>query len=179
MFANFIKQEFTRNALTKMVALVAMPVLNQFKRVDHRRYNGAAFARFAWTRFQKPWLGDACAFENALNRAYDAARHRLLDRVHDRIAATLESLPRRVPQSSAAMKVGAVVLHMLHQDTRRQLPSPGAASDLRTDRWHGQPLLPKRWSNDLSSLLLAERRCRLPATGSSIAPVSSASFCRS
>jgi len=29
----------------------------------------------------------------ALNRAYDAARHRLLDRVHDQIAATLVSMP--------------------------------------------------------------------------------------
>ena len=36
---------------------------------------------------------DALAFENALNRAYDAARNRLLDRVHDRILATLQALP--------------------------------------------------------------------------------------
>ena len=33
------------------------------------------------------------AFENALARAYDAARNRLLDRVHDRIAETLQALP--------------------------------------------------------------------------------------
>jgi len=28
-----------------------------------------------------------------LNRAYDAARNRLLDRVHDRIIATLQAMP--------------------------------------------------------------------------------------
>lgn len=103
MFANFIKQEFTRNVLTRMVALVAMPVLNQFKkRVDHRRYNGAALLGLRGLVFKSHGSADAFAFENALNRAYDAARHRLLDRVHDRIAATLESLPSQDSQSSAA-----------------------------------------------------------------------------
>lgn len=103
MFANFIKQEFTRNILTKLVALVAMPVLNHFKkRVDHRRYNGAALLGLRGLVFKSHGSADAFAFEHALNRAYDAARHRLLDRVHDRIAATLESLPPQDAQSSAA-----------------------------------------------------------------------------
>ena len=38
-----------------------------------------------------PVPADAVAFENALARAYDAARNRLLDRVHDRIVATLQA----------------------------------------------------------------------------------------
>ncbi|HET9977170.1 MAG TPA: phosphate acyltransferase, partial [Burkholderiaceae bacterium] len=33
------------------------------------------------------------AFEHALARAYDAARNRLLDRVHDRIAETMQAMP--------------------------------------------------------------------------------------
>jgi glycerol-3-phosphate acyltransferase PlsX len=94
MFAAFIKQEFTRNALTKAVALVAMPVLNRFKnRVDHRRYSGAALLGLRGLVFKSHGSSDALAFEVAMNRAYDAARHRLLDRVHDQIAATLDSLP--------------------------------------------------------------------------------------
>ena len=103
MFANFIKQEFTRNIVTKLVALVAMPVLNQFKkRVDHRRYNGAALLGLRGLVFKSHGSADAFSFEQALNRAYDAARHRLLDRVHDRIAATLESLPAQDTSNSAA-----------------------------------------------------------------------------
>jgi len=103
MFANFIKQEFTRNIVTKLVALVAMPVLNQFKkRVDHRRYNGAALLGLRGLVFKSHGSADAFSFEQALNRAYDAARHRLLDRVHDRIAATLESLPAQDASNSAA-----------------------------------------------------------------------------
>lgn len=103
MFANFIKQEFTRNIATKMVALVAMPVLNHFKkRVDHRRYNGAALLGLRGLVFKSHGSADAFSFEQALNRAYDAARHRLLDRVHDRIAATLESLPAQAAEGSEA-----------------------------------------------------------------------------
>jgi len=94
MLANFIKQEFSRNWLTKLAALAALPVLNQFKkRADHRRYNGAALLGLRGLVFKSHGSADAFAFELAIKRAYDAARHRLLERVHDRISATLEGLP--------------------------------------------------------------------------------------
>lgn len=97
MFAAFIKQEFNRNIVTKLVALFAMPVLNRFKnRVDHRRYSGAALLGLRGLVFKSHGSSDKLAFEVALNRAYDAARHRLLDRVHDQIAATVASLPTLV-----------------------------------------------------------------------------------
>lgn len=103
MFASFIKQEFTRNIVTKMVALVAMPVLNRFKmRVDHRRYSGAALLGLRGLVFKSHGSSDALAFEVAMNRAYDAARHKLLDRVHDQIAATLVSLPTSADASGSA-----------------------------------------------------------------------------
>ena len=103
MFASFIKQEFTRNLATKLVALVAMPVLNRFKmRVDHRRYSGAALLGLRGLVFKSHGSSDALAFEVALNRAYDAARHRLLERVHDQIAATLVSLPTAADPTAQA-----------------------------------------------------------------------------
>ncbi len=104
MFASFIKQEFTRNTLSKLVALVAMPVLNRFKRrVDHRRYSGAALLGLRGLVFKSHGSSDALAFEVAMIRAYDAARHRLLERVHDQIAATLDSLPttQAVPEQGS------------------------------------------------------------------------------
>ena len=102
MFASFIKQEFTRNIVTKLVALFAMPVLNRFKnRVDHRRYSGAALLGLRGLVFKSHGSSDKLAFEVALNRAYDAARHRLLDRVHDQIAATVASLPTLVDAGDA------------------------------------------------------------------------------
>jgi glycerol-3-phosphate acyltransferase PlsX len=94
MLTEFIKQEFTRNVFTKLAALAAMPVLKHFKhRVDHRRYNGAALLGLRGLVFKSHGSADAYAFEHALTRAYDAARNRLLDRVHDRIAETMRSLP--------------------------------------------------------------------------------------
>jgi glycerol-3-phosphate acyltransferase PlsX len=94
MMSDFIKQEFTRGLGSKLAALVASPVLNRFKaRVDPRRYNGAALLGLRGLVFKSHGSADSFAFENALTRAYDAARNRLLDRVHDRIADTLLALP--------------------------------------------------------------------------------------
>ena len=99
MISSFIKAEFTRNAWTKMIAVLAMPVLQRFKhRVDHRRFNGAALMGLRGLVFKSHGSADAFAFEQALNRAYDAARNRLLDRVHDRIVATLQALPAPAPE---------------------------------------------------------------------------------
>ena len=87
MLSDMIKQEFTRTPFTKLAALVALPVLNRFKaRVDPRGYNGAALLGLRGLVFKSHGSADAYAFEQALGRAYDAARNRLLDRVHDRIA---------------------------------------------------------------------------------------------
>ena len=94
MLSSFIKQEFTRNIFTRLAAVLAMPVLGRFKaRVDHRRYNGAALLGLRGLVFKSHGSADAFAFEQALNRAYDAARNGLLDKVHDRILDTLKAMP--------------------------------------------------------------------------------------
>ena len=94
MLSSFIKQEFTRNVFTKLAALVAMPVLNHFKhRVDHRRYSGGALLGLRGLVFKSHGSADSFAFEHALNRAYDAARNGLLDRVHHKILETLAAMP--------------------------------------------------------------------------------------
>jgi glycerol-3-phosphate acyltransferase PlsX len=103
MLTSFIKQEFKRNLYTKLTALVALPVLKHFKRrVDHRRYNGAALLGLRGLVFKSHGSADSFAFEHALARAYDAARNRLLDRVHDRILETLQAMPAAEPAASVA-----------------------------------------------------------------------------
>jgi glycerol-3-phosphate acyltransferase PlsX len=87
MIVGFIKTEFSRNIFTKLSAVIAYPVISAFKRhVDHRRYNGAALLGLRGLVFKSHGSADELAFENALNRAYDAARNNLLDRVQVRIA---------------------------------------------------------------------------------------------
>ena len=103
MITEFIRQEFTRGPLSKLAAIVALPVLKRFKaRVDPRRYNGAALLGLRGLVFKSHGSADAMAFENALGRAYDAARHQLLDRVHDRIAQTMQSIPAAVDPTQSA-----------------------------------------------------------------------------
>jgi len=83
----FLKEEFARNPLTQLAAIASYPVLSALKqRVDHRRYNGAALLGLRGLVFKSHGSADAFAFEQALNRAYDAARNDLLDRVQARIA---------------------------------------------------------------------------------------------
>src|SRR5664280_580982 len=94
MLTSFIKEEFKRNAFTRVAAFVALPVLNRLKRrVDHRRYNGAALLGLRGLVFKSHGSADAFAFEQALNRAYAAARTGLLERVQRRMSATLAALP--------------------------------------------------------------------------------------
>ncbi len=114
MISTIIRQEFSRNPLTKFAALLAMPVLKRFKgRVDHRRLNGAALLGLRGLVFKSHGSADAFAFEQALNRAYDAARNRLLDRVHDQIVATLQSMPAPVgaAECSDAGDKAAIAAH--------------------------------------------------------------------
>ncbi len=87
MIGGFLKEEFSRNVFTKLAAVVAMPVLSAFKRrVDHRRYNGAALLGLRGLVFKSHGSADDFAFSQALSRAYDAARNQLLERVQARIA---------------------------------------------------------------------------------------------
>ena len=113
MLGSFIKQEFTRNPLSKLAALAALPVLNRFKRrVDHRRYNGAALLGLRGLVFKSHGSADAFAFEHALASAHDAAKNGLLDRVQRRIEATLAAMPATgdavAPADDAAVANGAV-----------------------------------------------------------------------
>ena len=100
MMGNFLKAEFSRNVFTKIAAIAAYSVLNAFKsRMDHRRYSGAALLGLRGLVFKSHGSADALGFGFALNRAYDAARNNLLDRVQARIAhaapllASAESAP--------------------------------------------------------------------------------------
>ncbi|MEI6733066.1 MAG: phosphate acyltransferase PlsX [Comamonadaceae bacterium] len=87
MIVDFLKIEFSRNIFTKLAAAVAYPVISALKkRMDHRRYNGGALLGLRGLVFKSHGSADELAFEYALTRAYDAARHELLDRVQARIS---------------------------------------------------------------------------------------------
>lgn len=108
MIGGFIKAEFSRNIFTKIAGIVAYPVLSAFKnRVDHRRYNGAALLGLRGLVFKSHGSADAFAFERALNRAYDAARNNLLERVRERIAHAAPLLAASGPTALPGAAEGA------------------------------------------------------------------------
>jgi glycerol-3-phosphate acyltransferase PlsX len=98
MLADFLREEFTRSLLRKLLALFALPILSAFKRrVDPRRYNGATLIGLKGVVVKSHGGADALAFRYALKKAYVEATHGILDRIAQRIAA----MP--VPAASPAL----------------------------------------------------------------------------
>lgn len=91
MIGAFLKQEFKRTLLTRLMAVFALPVLKRFKkRVDHRLYNGAPLLGLRGVVLKSHGSADALAFENALSRAAEAASNRLIERISERMASMNE-----------------------------------------------------------------------------------------
>lgn len=87
MIANGLKEEFSRNLLTKLSALLALPVIRAFKRrFDHRAYNGASLLGLKGIVFKSHGSADAYAFRCALERAAEAARESLPEKIAARMA---------------------------------------------------------------------------------------------
>lgn len=84
MLATFLRQEFGRNAFTKLAGLVAMPVLTRFKRrVDHRVYNGACLLGLRGLVVKSHGSADAFAFRHAIEVAHEAARGQVISRISE------------------------------------------------------------------------------------------------
>ncbi|QID17757.1 phosphate acyltransferase PlsX [Nitrogeniibacter mangrovi] len=91
MLATFLREEFKRNFMTKLMALVAMPALAHFKRrVDHRQYNGAVLLGLRGVVVKSHGSADAFAFEQAIARTAEAAGNRLIERIGERMAVREE-----------------------------------------------------------------------------------------
>ena len=88
MMGGFLKKEFTQSWFTRLLALAARPVLKRFaRRVDHRRYNGAALLGLRGIVFKSHGSADAYAFRHALDRAAEAASHGLNQRIAQALVA--------------------------------------------------------------------------------------------
>ncbi|MGZ8253867.1 MAG: phosphate acyltransferase PlsX, partial [Burkholderiaceae bacterium] len=105
MITGFIREEFTRGPLSRLQALAATPVLNRFKqRVDYRHHNGASLLGLRGLVLKSHGSADAVAFESALKRGYEEARHRVLERTVAAMQPYVEQLERlhRSQPSAAA-----------------------------------------------------------------------------
>jgi glycerol-3-phosphate acyltransferase PlsX len=109
MIVEFLRFEYSNGLFSKFAAIVSYPVLKALKkRLDHRRYNGAALLGLRGLVFKSHGSADEVAFGYAMDRAYDAARNNLLERVRARIAHAAPLLAR----PAAAAPADAQSLHV-------------------------------------------------------------------
>jgi glycerol-3-phosphate acyltransferase PlsX len=75
MLGDFLKEEYTRGVLSKLAAAVSYGVIKRFRRrVDHRRYNGAALLGLRGIVVKSHGSADRLAFRTALARAASGRR---------------------------------------------------------------------------------------------------------
>ncbi len=92
MLGTYLREEFNRNAFTKLIGLVATPVIGAFKkRVDHRRYNGATLLGLRGIVIKSHGSADTFAFEFAIQRAIEEARTGVLAHITERMATIHKS----------------------------------------------------------------------------------------
>lgn len=87
-----IKQAFTSNLFTKMAAIVAMPVLNKFRKtIDPRRYNGASLLGLQGIAVKSHGGADALAFKTAIRQAVIEVKNRVPERISEQLEALLDN----------------------------------------------------------------------------------------
>jgi 3-oxoacyl-[acyl-carrier-protein] synthase-3 len=88
-----LREEFTRNWLSKLRGLIALPVINRFPHALWIR--GSTTARACWACagivVKSHGSADSFAFEVAISRAWDEARSGMLQRIEERCRAQRES----------------------------------------------------------------------------------------
>ncbi|HEX6414612.1 MAG TPA: phosphate acyltransferase PlsX [Burkholderiales bacterium] len=87
MMATTMREEFSRNILTRLAAFFALPVLRAVRnRLDHRRYNGASLLGLRGIVIKSHGSADAFAFGQALERAVEEVRNDVPQRIESRMA---------------------------------------------------------------------------------------------
>ena len=89
MITHFMKQEFMRSPINKLVGLMAKPVLKSFhQRIDPRKYNGASLVGLQGIVVKSHGSADIFSFAQAIREAIIEVRKN----VPERIRTNLESL---------------------------------------------------------------------------------------
>ncbi len=90
MIKHNMKMEFERNPFTRLAALVALPVMNAFRRrIDARRYNGASLIGLAGTVIKSHGGADVLAFQYAIREAVTEVEQKVPLRIEREVATLL------------------------------------------------------------------------------------------
>jgi len=91
MFTFFIKKSFAKNIFTKIVALIAKPVMKDFKsKVDPGKYNGASLLGLKGVVVKSHGNADVDSFLHAIKEAYLEAHAKITDKISAQLTRELE-----------------------------------------------------------------------------------------
>lgn len=86
---NTLREEFERNFMSKIAALVSRPTLKRTKlRIDPRVYNGAALIGLTGSVIKSHGAADQVAFQHALYKAVSEVKNKVPERINEQISAT-------------------------------------------------------------------------------------------
>jgi glycerol-3-phosphate acyltransferase PlsX len=92
MISHFIKKGFHRNLFTRLAGLLALPVLNSFRRqIDPRRYNGASLLGLRHTVIKSHGSADVLAFATAIQVAATVVRQQVPERISKQVQSILSA----------------------------------------------------------------------------------------
>ena len=91
MMSHFLKHSFNRNLITKIIALIASPVMRDFKsRVDPGQYNGASLLGLKGVVIKSHGGADAESYLQAIKLAYIEAHAKITEKISDQLTYELE-----------------------------------------------------------------------------------------
>ena len=91
LFSYFLKKSFNRNFLTKIVALLAKPIMNNFKsHVDPGQYNGASLLGLKGVVVKSHGNADVDSYFQAIKEAYLEAHAKITDKISAQLTRELE-----------------------------------------------------------------------------------------
>ena len=102
MLSTYLREEFKRNLLTRLVGLFASPIIHTFKRrIDHRRYNGASLLGLRGIVIKSHGSADNYAFGFAIERAVQEIRSDTLCQISKHIMESPYYLANQSLQSQS------------------------------------------------------------------------------
>lgn len=90
MIGTALKEAFSRNLFTKLIGLIAYPVLTSFKkRIDPRLYNGASFLGLRGLVIKSHGGADVLAFKTAIHLAEVEIKKDVIRKISEQVEQTL------------------------------------------------------------------------------------------
>ena len=107
MIATMMREEFKRSIFSKLAGLIAMPVLNRFKkRVDPRMYNGASMLGLTGIVIKSHGSADVLSYANAIEIALLEVEKSVPEHIRECMEPLLANA-MSAPEKSGVEKTGA------------------------------------------------------------------------